>query len=302
MLDNLYFWKNNNGGGGAFGIITIAVVLFVLCAAGGGGGWYYFVKMPADQLAEQKQREIQEKQTDIASIKDYYEKSFSGADFNTVITVLSELRKSAYPISMLLGIESRDVFCDNRKCNMHFKLDKDAILTQPEIIFWGKPYKASVPIAKKGKKDKFDLEYSNLDSKMNGNKLLAAYKSGKKDLGLYSCNEVMSYVNTYNSLIKSRHGGTSKNNDGLLIVKNAPKSKVADLEKKLMGSVKRYDMLSGTWEITTQSRSSGALNEVGELSIQALLYKQSYKDAFLVNKIESLKNGMKISGGLVCKG
>jgi Flagellar basal body-associated protein FliL. len=151
MLENVYFWKNKNGGGGALNIIIIALVLIVLCAAGGGGGWYYFVKIPADQQAEQKQREIQERQSNIASVKDYYAKSLSGADFDKAIAVLGEIRKGIYPIDSLMSLESRSFSCDNKKCNLNLKLDKDALLTQPELIFWDKPYKASVPIAKKGK-------------------------------------------------------------------------------------------------------------------------------------------------------
>ncbi|MEZ6876910.1 hypothetical protein [Enterobacter sp. KBR-315C3_2022] len=302
MLENVYFWKNKNGGGGALNIIIIALVLIVLCAAGGGGGWYYFVKIPADQQAEQKQREIQERQSNIASVKDYYAKSLSGADFDKAIAVLGEIRKGIYPIDSLMSLESRSFSCDNKKCNLNLKLDKDALLTQPELIFWDKPYKASVPIAKKGKNEKYDLEYSNLDSKMTGSKILAAYKSGSKDLGLYSCNDIMSYVNTYNSLVKRGKGGSSKNTDEMLVIKSAPNSKVADLEKTLVGSVKRYDMLSGSWEMTTQSSSSHVLDMMNELNLQTLLYKQAYKDAFLVNKIETLKNGIKVSGGLVCKG
>lgn len=301
MLENLYFWKNKSN---PLTIALIIGVVLIVLALGGAGAWYYFIKIPADQKMAEEEQAVAEKKKNIASVKDFYAKSLSGASIDKTIEVLSELHKSLIPIMDVLNMDSTSYHCDNTKCSVQFKFNSGEILTQPELVFWGKTYKPMVPIMKKGQKSKakFDLEYANIDSKMNGNKVLDAYKAGAKDLGLYSCNELMGYINTYNSYVSAKFGSAGKDNPEMLVVKKAPNSTVLDLEKKLTGSIKKYSMLTGTWEMSVSSTSTALGNEFDELGLQVLLYKQAYKDAFLINKIETLNNGIKVSGGMICKG
>lgn len=301
MLENLYFWKNKSN---PLSIALIIGAVLIIIALGGAGGWYYFVKIPADQRVAEAEQAVAEKKKNITTIKDFYTKSLSGASIDKTIEVLSEIHKSLVPIRSVLNMDWMSYRCDTKKCSVQFKFNNGEILTQPELVFGGKSYKPMVPIMKKGQRNKakFDLEYANIDSGLNGNKILEAYKANRKGLGLYSCNELMGYINTYNSYIRTKPGSGGKDNPEMLVVKTTPKSTVLDLEKKLSGSVKSYSMLIGAWEMSVNSKSNTVGNEFDELSLQVLLYKQAYKDAFLINKIETQNNGIKVSGGMICKG
>ncbi|WP_320731086.1 hypothetical protein [Enterobacter sichuanensis] len=90
-----------------------------------------------------------------------------------------------------------------------------------------------------------------------------------------------------------------KSKDGEVIFKSLPKSSVSDLEKRLAGQVKPYNMLFSEWSMEITRGDSNEEDEI--ILLQAFLYKQAYRDAFLIRKIESIKDGMKVSGGLVCK-
>ncbi|KJN31446.1 hypothetical protein [Enterobacter sichuanensis] len=179
---------------------------------------------------------------------------------------------------------------------MGFELEPERILTQPELIFFGKRYMASFPMQKgKVKTDVISLEYNSMGVKDLENDLLKAYKKEKK-LTLHACNEVISYIETYNSALEKEE---RKSKDGEIIFKSLPKSSVSDLEKRLAGQVKPYNMLFSEWSMEITRGTSNEEDEI--ILLQTFLYKQAYRDAFLIRKIESIKDGMKVSGGLVCK-
>lgn len=308
MLENIYFWKNKNGGNSGKKMLLISFAILVLLGAGGAGAWYYFVTLPAQKAEEEtkeRQRQAAKKlQDDIASVKDFYAKSLEGASLEQAINVITEMRRSLNDFD-ILKINGESYNCDTKVCTFGYTYYPGALLTLPKKTFWGKAYSASVSDSnskgKKKDKNKSDFVYKGIESKLNKNNLQALYKD-KKDLSLYPCEDVVSYILTYNSYVKSLHSndkGGAKNS-GELVIKGVPKSPVNTLESQLTGKVKGYGLLAGKWEMELKGSGNQHVDNI-YLALQLLFYKQAYRDAFLIKRIESTNNGIKVSGGLVCK-
>lgn len=298
MLEKLYFWKG--GGGGMSTLIRILVIFLIvmlLLCAGGGAYWYYYIKLPADESLAQQQQAADALKADIASVRSWYEKALEGADIKSGMHILDELYRAQIPLRVLqLRFKGIEYSCTLKACQLALEFEPGAIVTQPEINFFGKGYQPSFPIGK-GKNSTgktTSLIYNNMAVKVENNALLSAYKKGKP-LELYACDEVISYIKTYNSMLSS---GKDKSATGEIVYKSLPASSITDKAKRLSGQVKSYDMLSADWTMELKGNEN---NKVTEIDAQMALYKQAYREAFLIRKIETLKNGFKVSGGLVCK-
>lgn len=304
MLNNLYFWKNKRSDITrrlSVSKILIALLIIIIACV---GSWYYFVMLPAQTAREasiaSQQQAAQKIQSNIDSVESFYAKSLDGASIDRTIDFLSELRLSEYPFT-ILNLNSVIFKCDTKTCSFGYRYDKGELLVLPEKTLWGKRYPASVPGAKGKDKDKVDFEYKKIESKLNGNTLLKNYKS-KKALPLKPCDEVVSYILTYNSFVKSVTSKSKKNNsneNAVIVIKSMPKSPVINLESQLPGKVKAHGLMAGTWELSF--KGNNRFDEI-ILNMQVLLYKQAFRDVFLIKRIESTNAGMKVSGGLVCKG
>ncbi|VEA59292.1 CfcF putative [Salmonella enterica subsp. salamae] len=303
MLDSLYFWKNKGGGTSGYRFLPYIIILFVLCA-GGAGAWYYFVILPEQKAREEalarQQAAAQKMKNDIASVNDFYAKSLEGAGIKETIRFLSEIRISSQKLSVL-NLESEAFKCNTKSCSFSYEFRPGNVLILPQKIFWGKNYNASVPAAKgkgKGKsKSASDFEYKNIESRLNINDIQKNYKN-KKFLNLPPCGELVSYILTYNSFVKSKAPKSNSNNDKI-VIKKMPGSSVKDLESQLVGKVKAYGLMAGSWELTVNNKSDLIAESI--MDLQLVLYKQAYRDAFIVKGIETSKKGIKVSGGLVCK-
>lgn len=296
MLEGLYFWKTKSGTTSAIRIVTFLLAAVLLLSGAGTGYWYYFIKLPTDEQLAQQQV-AQKMRSDINAVHDWYEKSLDGFDVNFGIDILNEIHQTLIPVRMVyFSAKSVNFVCTKKTCNMGFELEPEGILTQPELTFFGKQYTASFPIHKgKEKTDVISLEYNDMEINEPKNDLLKLYKK-EKSLTLHSCNEIISYIKTYNSILEKEE---NKSKNGEIIFKSLPKSSVSDLEKRLTGRVKSYNMLSSEWSM--EVTRSGSFVESQVILLQAFLYKQAYRNAFLIRKIESIKDGIKVSGGLVCK-
>lgn len=304
MLENLYFWKR--GGGGASGRKTwlTIIVSLLLIGAVGAGGWYYFVMLPAQKAREEmlaRQRQAAQKlQNDIASVNTFYTTSLEGASIDYAIKFLTEVRTSSQGFN-ILNLKYERFKCDIKNCSFGYEFRKGQLLVLPQKTFWNKVYKPSVPANKNKNKDKNDFEFKNIASKLNVNSLQKPYKN-KKELHLHPCEDVVSYILTYNSFVKSTTNSRTENKGktvGEIVIKGMPKSSVSALESQLTGKVKPYGLMAGKWELE-------AVDEGGEvhksiINMQKMLLKQAYRDAFLIKQIESTNKGIKVSGGLVCK-
>lgn len=297
MLESLYFWKKKSGETLLLRVVAILLtIIFLLCGAG-TGYWYYFIKKPADEVQAQQLQAAQQLRKDIDTVHDWYAKSLEGADIDSALRLLAELHRSYIPLRLIhLPIKSVSYSCSMKSCNMRFELEPGAIITQPSLIFLNKTYQAAFPVAKgKDKDSTLSLEFNNMKFSTLSNNHAKAYKSNKS-LALPVCNDVISYIKTYNSFLSS---GKERFKNGRIVFKMLPKSPVSELEKKLKGQVKSYEMLSSEWSIEFVEAKESFSN--AEISAQLALYKQAYRDAFLIRKIETVKQGIKISGGLICK-
>lgn len=303
MLNNLYFWKNKSGGITRRSFLSKMIIALLILLIAGVGSWYYFVMLPAQVAHEEsiarQQQAAQKMQSDIANVENFYTKSLEGASIDRTIDFLSELRVSEYPFT-ILNFKSVSFKCDTKTCSFGYHYDKGELLVLPVKILWGKGYPASVPGGKGKGKDNVDFEYKKIESKLNGNTLLKSYKS-KKTLPLKPCDEVISYILTYNSFVKSVTAMSKENSskeNAIIVIKSMPKSSVITLESQLPGKVKAHGLMAGTWELNL--KGSHLFNET-ILNMQVLLFKQAFRDAFLIKRIESTNSGMKVSGGLICK-
>lgn len=299
MLEKLYFWKGGGSGVSLTLRILLALLIVILLVCGGGAAyWYYYIKVPADEAHVRQQQAADQLKADINAVKNWYEKALEGGSIDFGITLLDELHRAYLPLRRLnMRMKSASYSCTLKMCQTTIMLDTGVIVTQPEIEFFGKKYQASFPLKKgKGNSGKnAELLYGDMKVESSKNKLLDNYKKGK-ELSLYACNDIVSYIESYNSVLSANKWN---NTGGVIVYKKLPSSSVSDKARKLAGQVKSYDMLSAEWsmEINSDNRWDGK----NEISAQIALYKQAYREAFLIRKIETIKNGIKVSGGFVCK-
>lgn len=301
MLEKIYFWKVRRGYDKPIVLTVVIAVGLLMIICGACVWWYYGIKVPADQKHASQQLALRKQQADLAAIASFYKKSLAGADISQVVPVLGEIRHNTLTLfAMGVAIKNRRFFCDAKSCALGFKIEPNAILTLPVIVFFGENYSASIPVRReKDRAPANDFEYPRLALPFKGNELLDQWTK-KKTLSLHSCNEIISYANSYNSLLTTVKGNKAQR-DGMFIFKSYPTSSVKEQEKALSSHLKFRGLMSATWEMQIDDDSSSFFTHVAEINAQIALYKQAYRDAFLIRKIESNDKGIKISGGLVCK-
>ena len=301
MLEKIYFWKVRRGY--STPLITTAAIVASLfsMAIGAFTWWYYGVKVPADEKRVAQQQALRKQQADLAAIASFYKKSLAGEDISQAINVLGEIRQTRLTLSALgVIIKNRHFVCDTKSCAVGFNIEQGTILTLPAITFFGKAYSASVPVSRE--KDRVpanDFEYSRLALPLTENKVLMQWES-KQPLSLHGCSEIIAYVNTYNSLLNIK-GVNKTQRDGTILFKNYPASAVRDRERVLAGHLSSHGLMSASWEMQIADDSDRFSAGAAEINAQIALYKQAWRDAFLIRKIESNDKGIKISGELICK-
>lgn len=297
MLDKLYFWKGGGsaGGGGssAMKLLMIILVLLLLMAAGAGGYWYYYIYIPEQEQKAEQEALIAQRQADISSVNDFYENTLDGITIPQAISLFDEIGRGTLPVWIAKIGDKVGFSCDTKKCNFSFELEEGVVATYPTLTFWDKAYKAS-PFLPKGKKVAFGYQYTNVAVKLDANEFLKAYKA-KKPIELFPCGEIVSYITAYNSFL-----GKNPAKGGVITLKSFPATTVEELEKKLGSQVYAFGMKGATWEIELKGQQDSDLSST-LTDVQALLYQQPYRSAFLIRKIDSTNKGMKVSGGLVCK-
>ncbi|MFY2738484.1 hypothetical protein [Pseudocitrobacter faecalis] len=295
MLDKLYFWKGGGTGGGssAMSLLLIILVLLILMGGGAGGYWYYSIYIPEQQQKAEQEALVAQRQADISYVNTFYESSLEGIAVPQAISLFGEIHRGTFPIWVAQVGNTLGFSCDTKKCNFSFELEDGIIATYPSLTLWGKTYKAS-PFLPKSGKVKFGFQYTNVAVKLESNEFLKAYKA-KKPIALFPCGEILSYITAYNSYL-----GKTPQKGGVIKLKTFPATTVEELEKKLGSQVYAFGIRSATWEIEVKEQLNNDLSSP-LTDMQALLYQQPYRSAFLIRKIDSTDKGMKVSGGLVCK-
>ncbi|WAH54304.1 hypothetical protein LMA04_09945 [Pseudescherichia vulneris] len=301
MLEKIYFWKVRRGYNVPVTATAAIVASLFIIAIGAFAWWYYGVNVPAHEKRVAQQQALRKKQADLVAIASFYKKSLAGEDILQAINVLGEIRQNTLTLSALgVAIKKRNFICDTKACAVGFKIEQGTILTLPVINFFGQPYPASVPIRRdKERAPANDFEYSRLALPVTKNNLFRQW-SRKQALSLHSCNEIITYVNTYNSLLSTEKRNKPQR-DGIILFKSYPASAVKDKEAALAGHLSFRGLMSASWEMQIGNGSDRFSASAPEIDAQLALYKQAYRDAFLIKKIESNDKGIRISGGLVCK-
>lgn len=301
MREKIYFWKVRRGYSTPVIATAMIVTSFFILAIGAFAWWYYGVKIPVDEMHVARRQALRKQQSDLAAITAFYNKSLAGEDISQTINVLGEIRQNTLTLlAMGIAIKNSHFICDAKRCAVGFKIEQGAILTLPVIDFFGKAYMASIPVRKeKDRASANDFEYTRLALPFIENKLLTQWKNNQA-LSLHRCNDVIAYVNTYNSLLNTAKVNKTQR-DGMIVFKNYPASAVKDKETALAGHLSSRGLMSASWEMQISDSSDHFSARAPEINAQLTLYKQAYRDAFLIKKIESNDKGINISGGLVCK-
>lgn len=296
MLDKLYFWKGGGTGGGrssAMSLLLIILVLLILMGGSAGGYWYYYIYTPEQKQKAEQEALIAKRKADISSVNTFYEKTLDGITIPQAISLFNEIDRGMLPVWIAKIGNKVGFSCDTKKCNFNFELEEGVVATYPTLTFWDKAYKPSPFLPKRGKVA-FGFQYTNVAVKLESNEFIKAYKV-KKTIELFPCGEIISYITAYNSYL-----GKTPPKGGLITLKNFPATTVEELEKKLGSQVYAFGMKGATWEIEVKGKQNNDLSST-LTDVQALLYKQPYRSAFLIRKIDSSDKGLKVSGGLVCK-
>ena len=303
MLEGMYFWKDKNGSVSKAKLVLGFLLVAILILGGCAGSWYYFVMLPDEKAKEEaiarQQQAAQKLRDDIEAVKKFYFSSLTGGGIDETVLLIDEVKKINEKL-LIIPLEKYSFVCDPKSCKFSYALKKGALWVLPQKSFWDKTYNpTALATGKKntGGKDKMDFQYDKIESRLNTNKYLKEYDS-KKPLELYPCSDVVSYIMTFNSMVK-KVGGGMKNLDQV-VIKKMPTSSVNDLESTLSGKVKAYGLQVGKWELEIKKDES-SLSIDDMTNMQLLLYKQAYRDAFIVNKVETKDKGLIVSGGLVCK-
>ncbi len=300
MRERVYFWKRKNGYNAPPAAIAGIIVTLLVLIGGSFAWWHYGIKIP-EEKRRLHQLAIRKQQADLTAVASFYKKSLAGMDIPQAINALAEIRRNTLTMAALgLAIKNERFVCDALSCTLGFTLRPESILTLPVINFFNNKYAASLPI--RGEKESEplnDFEYTRLALPYKESRLLKEWQT-KKSLKLYSCGDIISYVNTYNGLLKGAKGKKRLSN-GVINYKSYPASAVKNREKALAGQLKVQGLMSATWEMQINGEDRAFYARAPEINAQIALYKQAYQDAFLIRKIESDDKGIKISGGLVCK-
>ncbi|MCT6664196.1 hypothetical protein N4Q52_09290 [Enterobacter mori] len=303
MLEGMYFWKDKNGTVSKLKLILGILLVLILIIGGGAGAWYYFVMLPEAKAKEEaiarQQQAAQKLRDDIEKVKGFYTSSLVGGGIEETVLLLNEIKESDKTLDVIPW-DKYAITCDTKTCKFSYGFNNGAIWALPQKTFWGKLYRPTVITKTKGKsseKNKMDFQFDKVESRLNKNNYLEAYNQ-KQPLELNACSDVVSYIMTFNSLVKGQ-GKTGKDL-GKVVIKKMPGSSIGDLESTLSGKVKTYGLQVGKWELEIKKGESASSSD-DMTNMQLLLYKQAYRDAFIVNKLETKDKGLKVSGGLVCK-
>ena len=258
----------------------IAIGVLLLLIAGGIAGWYFFAYEPAQQRDEIKRREAQQLANDISTVDKFYLSNLSGGSISKFTTLAAEISKSQRILSDFNYVN--EVYtCDAKNCSFSYQLKKGSVFTLAQKIFFDEVYTANFSDT--------SIDFTGIKSGLDDNPILSAYKS-KKDIYPPSCGDVLNYLYSYNSVSDPRE---------IVKIVSPPGSAVQAIENKIAakGRGKNYgiNVLSWEMEIPKQSKNYMAL-----LYTASLLERQAFRDAFIIQKIDSVKDN-KITGVMVCK-
>lgn len=270
MNKGMYFWKSKHAPNKKL-VIILAVLLALVCS--GVGGWYYFIYTPQKKAAEELKRKKLDLESKIKKIGEFYQSKLVGGSVDNYIKLLGEIYKSRVNLSMTGYVED-NVSCNTTSCTFIYSMSPTGVFNVQKKYFWDEEYSASF--------SEKDITFADLPSKLGGNTLLDKYNNNE-EIDVPDCGNVLSYIYTFNSVIGS---------SGEINIVSPPASSVTDIENKVQGPKKRYGLLFGSWEVTTENNI---------LNMMVFFEKQACRDSFIIKSVEMLSSGATISGDFACK-
>lgn len=258
--------------------IVIAVVLLLILA--GVAGWYFLAYKPAQILGEVKRKEAQQLANDIKKVEAFYLKTLSGGSISGFTKLAGEIVQSYGQLSAVNYVNEAFT-CSAKNCSFSYQLNTNGVFNIAQKVFFGEIYTANF--------SEKSIDFTGIKSGMDNNPLLTAYNK-KEKISPPPCGDLLNYIYSYNSVAAS---------DEALKIVSPPGSEVFSLEEKLAktGKLKYYGINSIQWELKLPELNS---NYTAILHTASILEKQAYKDDFIINKIDNIKD-KKITGVMICK-
>lgn len=260
--------------------VAIAVVVLLLLVAGGVTVWYFYAYKPAQVKEDVRRREEQQLANDIKTVEKYYLKSLTGGSITQFTKLASEISKSQNILAEF-NYTNETFVCDPQSCSFSYQLNKGNVFNIAQKNFWGENYTAIF--------SDDAVNFSGIQSGLSDNPLLSAYKN-KADITAPFCGDLLNYLYSYNSI-----SGIQQT----LKIVSLPGSPVQTNENKIAkkGRGKYYGLNTMNWEMEIPKTSK---NGIDVLYVASILERQAFRDAFIIQKIDSVKDN-KISGVMVCK-
>ncbi|MFP2420376.1 hypothetical protein ACLEXA_02265 [Pseudescherichia vulneris] len=263
-------------------IVGIVILIISLLTTAGSGGWYYFVHKPALAVSEMKRQQDEQLSRDIKEVDDFYLTSLSGGSIQSLISLLTEIVAS-YELLNKFSYTNETFVCDSRTCSFNYQLGKNGTFSVIQKRFWGESYSSN--FSTKG------FDFTGIKSGLNNNDVLVQYKK-KNNNGLkYPCGDVLSYIYSWNTIMAR---------EWEIKIDSPPSSKVLAKEKALAlkGRATLFKFNFIKWSMKFPKLDPKDNSKL--LYLASLFGRQAYSDAFIVQKIDSVK-AKKISGVIVCK-
>ncbi|MCR8999754.1 hypothetical protein [Rahnella perminowiae] len=259
--------------------LGIAAATLVLLIAAGFAGWYYLVYLPDQELKAKKVREQTQLAADVKVVDAFYLKALTGGSISAFTKLAVEITNS-YSKLYDMNYTNETFSCDAQKCAFSYQLSKGAIFSVAQKIFWGKTYNANFS------ENTFD--FTEVKSGLSENPLLNAYKR-KQEISPPACSNALNYIYSYNSATGSEQA---------LKITALPGAAVIATEKKISqrGKAKYYGLNVISWEMSLPK----PLHYLDILNIASVLERHAFKDAFIIQKVDSSKEN-KITGVMVCR-
>jgi len=229
-----------------------------------------------------KRQQDEQLSRDIKEVDDFYLTSLSGGSIQSLISLLTEIVAS-YKLLNKFSYTNETFVCDSRTCSFNYQLGKNGTFSVIQKRFWGESYSSN--FSTKG------FDFTGIKSGLNNNDVLVQYKK-KNNNGLkYPCGDVLSYIYSWNTIMAR---------EWEIKIDSPPSSKVLAKEKALAlkGRATLFKFNFIKWSMKFPKLDPKDNSKL--LYLASLFGRQAYSDAFIVQKIDSVK-AKKISGVIVCK-
>lgn len=270
-IDRLYLWKNSMNRKMQITLL-VSTVLLASCAA--GTGYYYFVYHPEKVRQEALERQRQERQRKIASVKKYYQDTLSGGDITALEKLALSIQSNVQKLDFL-GFSLAQMKCTPTGCAVSFSLKGGRIFNVADMTIDGKDYSPSFSAT--------TLDYSNIPSGLNVHPWLTQWGAGKQ-ADLPGCTSMLSAINTWNSMSSAQYQ---------IEMSGMPSSAAADQELSVKDAINSWQLMSVKWKLQADKNISFT-------QLVSVLARQKIAQAFVIKSIE-LKDKFTLSGELVCK-